>query len=103
VPKGYRRSDERIREEINDRLTDDTHLDASEIVISVNAGEVSLSGTVSDRSSKRHAEDLVEQVSGVKHIENRIRIGTVSPEEPLTTKDRETRETANGRTKVIQG
>lgn len=97
-PKGYKRSDERIREEINDILSDDHHLDASEIVISVDNGEVSLSGTVSDRASKRRAEDLVEDIAGVRNVENRIRIGKVTPEEPIRE-----RETANGRTKTLQG
>jgi osmotically-inducible protein OsmY len=97
-PKGYRRTDERIREEINEILSDDDQLDASEIVISVSNGEVSLTGTVSDRASKRRAEDLVENVAGVSHVENRIRIGKVTPEEPIRE-----RETANGRTKTLQG
>lgn len=97
-PKGYKRSDERIREEINDILSDDDRLDASDIVISVENGEVSLSGTVSDRASKRRAEDLVEDIFGVTNVENRIRIGTVTPEEPIRGK-----ETTNGRRKTLQG
>ena len=100
-PKGYKRSDERIREEINERLSDDDHVDASEIVVSVSNGEVSLSGTVSDRASKRRAEYIVEEIAGVKDVENRIRIGPVTQEEPLGN-ERGKRETANGRTKVPQ-
>jgi osmotically-inducible protein OsmY len=83
-PKGYKRLDERIREEINDVLSDDDQLDASDIVVSVDNGEVSLSGTVSDRRSKRRAEDLVEEISGVTNVENRIKVGKTTPEEPLT-------------------
>lgn len=98
-PKGYKRLDERIREEINDVLCDDESLDASEIVVSVDNGEVSLSGTVSDRASKRRAEDLVEEVSGVTNVENRIRIGMVTPEEPTS---RESHQTANGKRKAFQ-
>jgi osmotically-inducible protein OsmY len=98
-PKGYKRTDERIREEINERLSDDDHVDASDIVVSVDNGEVSLSGTVSDRSSKRRAEDIVEEISGVQHVENRIRVGRVTPEEPVN-KEQGKKEYANGRTKV---
>ena len=73
-PKGYRRPDERIREEINDRLSDDPWVDASEIEVSVTDGEVSLSGKVSDRMAKRRAEDIVDSVSGVRDVANRIRV-----------------------------
>lgn len=73
-PSGYKRSDDRIKEDINDRLTDDYYLDASQISVEVNNGEVSLSGNVNSRFAKRHAEDLVEDVSGVSHCENRIRV-----------------------------
>ena len=73
-PKGYRRSDERIKEDINDRLTDHSFLDASEIVVNVKEGEVTLSGTVNDRRDKRIAEDVAESVSGVRNVQNNLRV-----------------------------
>lgn len=73
-PKGYTRSDERIKESVCDCLTDDSHLDAGEIEVQVKSGEVTLSGTVPDRQAKRHAEDLVEHLSGVKHVQNNLRV-----------------------------
>jgi osmotically-inducible protein OsmY len=73
-PKGYQRSDERIREDVNDRLTDDPHIDASEIEIMVSTREVTLNGTVKSRFEKRHAEDLAESISGVNHVQNNLRI-----------------------------
>ena len=73
-PKGYKRSDERIRELINDKLTDDWQIDASDIEVEVQNGEVILTGYVNDRIQKRKAEDLAERISGVTHIENRIRV-----------------------------
>jgi osmotically-inducible protein OsmY len=73
-PKGYARSDERIREDVNDRLTDDPHLDASEIEVTVQNREVTLSGTVNSRSEKRRAEDIAESVSGVTHVQNNLRV-----------------------------
>jgi osmotically-inducible protein OsmY len=75
-PKGYTRSDERIKEDVNDRLSDDNYVDASDIDVTVQNGEVTLSGTVRNRSEKRRAEDVVESISGVKNVENRIRIST---------------------------
>jgi osmotically-inducible protein OsmY len=73
-PRNYKRSDERIREDINDRLTDDYYLDASDIEVEVADGDVILSGTVESRRDKRRAEDLAEDVSGVKNVENRLRV-----------------------------
>lgn len=73
-PKGYTRSDERITEDINDKLSDDSYLDASEIEVKVKDGEVVLSGIIDTRANKRYAEDLVEEVSGVKNVENRLRL-----------------------------
>ena len=73
-PKNYRRSDERIRDDINDRLTDYPYLDASDIEVEVNNGEVVLTGTVDSRYAKRMAEDVTEDVSGVSHVENRLRV-----------------------------
>jgi hypothetical protein len=73
-PKGYIRSDERITEDANQKLSDDHDVDASDIEVSVSNGEVTLSGTVDSRESKRKAEDLVEGVSGVLNVENRLRV-----------------------------
>jgi hypothetical protein len=73
-PKNYRRADERIRDDINDALTDDQFLDATNIEVEVKDGEVTLVGQVEDRQAKRRAEDLAETISGVKHLENRLRI-----------------------------
>jgi osmotically-inducible protein OsmY len=73
-PKNYRRPDERIREEINDRLTDNDWLDASDIDVSVVSAEVVLSGTVDSRYSKRLAEDIAESVTGVSNVQNNLRV-----------------------------
>ena len=74
APKGYQRSDDRIREDVHDRLADDGFLDASNIEVRVTGGEVTLDGTVDSRFAKRHAEDLVEAVSGVNHCQNNLRV-----------------------------
>jgi hypothetical protein len=72
-PKGYVRSDERIREDVCDRLSDDDEVDASEVSVSVKEGEVVLEGTVADRYSKHRAEDIAESVSGVRDVSNHLR------------------------------
>jgi hypothetical protein len=79
-PKGYKRSDERINDEVHDRLTDDHWLDASNVQVQVSNGEVTLSGTVDSRESKHRAERLVENLSGVCHVQNNLRVAS----NPLT-------------------
>jgi osmotically-inducible protein OsmY len=77
-PKGYKRSDERIREDVSDRLADDSWLDASDIEVIVADMEVTLVGTVRDRDSKRRAEELAERISGVKHVQNNLRVSQLN-------------------------
>jgi osmotically-inducible protein OsmY len=83
-PKGYQRSDERIREDICERLTEDSDLDAREIEVLVVSREVTLQGSVSSRSDKRLAEDIVESVSGVGDVHNQLRVsqGTMGSDAP---------------------
>jgi hypothetical protein len=73
-PKGYVRSDERIREIVCDDLMDDPWLDASRIEVTVKDGEVTLQGSVDSRDAKRLAEDLVERAGGVKQVQNNLRV-----------------------------
>lgn len=73
-PKGYRRSDDRIREDVSDRLADDHWLDASAIEVSVANCDVTLTGTVKSRDDKRRAEAMAETVSGVDHVQNNLRV-----------------------------
>jgi osmotically-inducible protein OsmY len=72
-PRGFTRSDDRIKEDICERLTDNPEIDATDIEIRVQNGEVTLTGTVDERWTKRMAEDIAESVSGVKQIQNQIR------------------------------
>lgn len=73
-PKNYNRSVERIKEDASDRLADDSLVDASNIDLQVKDGELILSGTVCTRFEKRRAENLVENVSGVKNVQNNLRV-----------------------------
>jgi len=73
-PRNYSRSDERIREEVCDHLTDNEWLDASDVEVHVTAGEVVLSGAVDSRYAKRLAEGIAESVSGVTNVSNNLRV-----------------------------
>ena len=73
-PKGYQRSDERIKEQISERLMDDDDIDASEITLDVKNGEATLTGTVRSREEKRAAEEIAEQSPGVREVQNHLRV-----------------------------
>ena len=81
-PKGYTRSDPRISEDVHDQLTEDDHIDASGISVAVQDGEVTLSGMVRDRRAKHHAEVIVEHISGVKHVQNNLRLDPAAGRAP---------------------
>lgn len=73
-PRGYQRSDERIREDVCDALCEHGYIDASDIEVTVANGEVTLLGVVRERAEKRLAEDTVEEVSGVREVHNQLRV-----------------------------
>ena len=73
-PKNYQRSDERIREEVCERLTFDPDIDASDICVYVKEREVRLTGTVEERRIKFMVEQLVSHVAGVEEIQNELRV-----------------------------
>jgi hypothetical protein len=73
-PKSWRRSDERIREDVNEELTRHPDVDASEVDVAVMNAEVTLTGAVDGRHEKREAEECAWRVSGVKDVHNQLRI-----------------------------
>lgn len=73
-PRGYRRSDERVWDDVGQRLMDDPWLDATDIDVRVEEGEVTLDGTVDSRAAKRRAEDIADSVSGARHVQNNLRV-----------------------------
>jgi hypothetical protein len=73
-PRGYRRSDERIREDVCERFAEHGQLDPSDVEVAVHEGEVLLSGTVSTRAQKRLAEDIADDVFGVTEVHNHLRV-----------------------------
>ena len=73
-PQNYIRSDERILEDVCDNLTEDWSVDARNVQVTVKDREVTLDGTVTSRQQKRRAEDCAEEVSGVTHVQNNLRV-----------------------------
>jgi hypothetical protein len=77
-PNGYTRSDDRIREDICDRLTQHGMIDASQIDVVVSNGQVTLRGRVPDR-----------EASHEQNLESPLGIGSSSAEAKKT--DRQVR------------
>jgi hypothetical protein len=73
-PRGYQRSDDRIREELNDRLTAHGFIDATDIECRVHNGDVTLSGFVDSREAKRAAHDVAQGIQGVHDVHNNLQI-----------------------------
>jgi hypothetical protein len=73
-PKNYVRSDERISEEISDRLMESDDVDPSEVEVHVEHGEVILRGTAHSKEEKRRMEDIAGAVLGVEEVLNHLRI-----------------------------
>ena len=73
-PRGWRRTDERIHDDVCDRLARRRDLDVADVSVEVEDGWVRLSGTVSDRPMKHAIERVVDACAGVRDIDNRIRV-----------------------------
>lgn len=73
-PKGYRRPDERIREDICERLAMNPYVDVGDVTVDVAAGMVTLGGTVRQRREKYVIEEIADAVFGVLEVENHLRV-----------------------------
>ena len=73
-PRGYQRNDQRIEEDICERLTQHGQIDAQDVEVQVKDGEVTLTGTVESRQAKRMVEDALDSISGVRDIHNQLRV-----------------------------
>lgn len=73
-PKGWRRSDERIYEEVCEELYHNPYVNASDIEVKVEKGCVYLLGSVGSRRMKREAELCAERAGGVEDVRNELRI-----------------------------
>ncbi len=73
-PKGYRRSDARILEDVCERLRRDDEVDAGELSVRVDDGQVTLEGSSGTRGERQRAERIAASVAGVADVHNRVRV-----------------------------
>ena len=71
-PRDWRRSDLRIREDVCQLMSDDPRLDAREIDVRVEDGDVILEGRVEHRGARRLAAEIAAAVPGVRDVFNRL-------------------------------
>ena len=83
-PKGYKRSDESIYEDVCYTLYVSRDIDATGIEVKVQDGVVYLTGRVSDRRAKRLSELEIETISGVKDVQNQL---SINPETQVPGRD----------------
>jgi len=73
-PRGYQRSDDRIREDVCELLTHHGEIDAREMDVEVQGATVVLRGTADSGRTRRLAEELVEGIPGVRDVRNELRV-----------------------------
>ncbi len=73
-PRNYQRSDERILDDVQERLTRHGQLDASDMIVRTENGDVTLEGTVATRRMKHLAEDIAASVPGVIDVHNDLKV-----------------------------
>jgi osmotically-inducible protein OsmY len=81
-PRGWRRQDERIHDDVAERLAGDLSVDASDVEVTVTEGEVILQGSVDTPAQRRRAEDLAWSVDGFRDVQNRLRVRAGELERP---------------------
>jgi hypothetical protein len=75
-PKNYRRSDERILEDVYLTLLRDPHIDSSDVSIEVHRGVATLVGTVPTRHMKHEMEEANHTIPGITDIHNRVKLNS---------------------------
>lgn len=73
-PRGYRPSDERIKDNLCEIFTRHGKIDARGVDIQVQDGNVTLAGEVNRKLEKYLAEEIASSISGVNEVDNRLRV-----------------------------
>jgi len=69
-----RRPDEALSHELQEILSQDPELNATEIEVEVEGGAVTLNGVVDSSDARSLAEELVESVTGVREVHNNLKV-----------------------------
>lgn len=75
-PRGYNDAGDPAGQEVASRLTQHGQVDASNIEITIDNGEVLLEGTVDSEETKRLAQEALESIGGVSSVQNLLQVQT---------------------------
>jgi osmotically-inducible protein OsmY len=75
MARAYRRTDERIRDDVCERLAHSNAVDPSDVSVDVRDGIVTLEGSVPQRPMRYALEDIAARCMGVVDVDNRVRVG----------------------------
>lgn len=73
-PGGWRRSDERLHEQVCEALSDDPRLDAREVEVEAAGGRVTLRGAVESRTDAALAEQIARRTPGVEDVASELSV-----------------------------
>jgi hyperosmotically inducible periplasmic protein len=68
------RTDEQLREQIDELVADTLVVDPVDLAVVVTEGVVRLEGTVDDEAGRAGLEERIRGLEGVRGIENRLRV-----------------------------
>ena len=74
APRGIRRSDAELYEDICEALLQHADVDCSDVTVAVHESEVTLDGSVPQRCMRYVIEDLAAGHPAVRDVDNRIRV-----------------------------
>ncbi|MBX3021367.1 MAG: BON domain-containing protein [Bdellovibrionales bacterium] len=86
-PKGWKRSDSSILEDVCEALARDGEVNAAHIEVKVDDGIVTLSGSVESRKMKRQAESCADDISGVQDVNNNLRVDSTLGTSPYAREE----------------
>jgi hyperosmotically inducible periplasmic protein len=69
-----RRQDERIQDDVRERLAAEMDANAAEIQVNATHGQITLTGTVDSPRARQRAEEIAESVPGVTTVMNNLRV-----------------------------
>ena len=79
-PRSYKRTDDRIMEDVCERLMDEG-LDCGNVEVTVVSGVVTFTGDVREREDKHRIERIAENISGVQDVDNKLKLSKKSGSE----------------------
>lgn len=73
-PRDFRISDERILENVCERLFEDEYVDATHVCVEIRSGEITLRGRIESGWMRDRTEQIAAGVYGVELVRNELRI-----------------------------